>query len=91
MDDEPALLHVEQMGISQLLVFENKADAEQFRLLMRENEGRVGPLFQPAGWDGRIGFFNYSRRLLATVLRENPRYQVVGSSTVSSTAPAKCR
>jgi len=89
MDNEQVRVHVLPMGISQLLVFDNKEVADEFRRLMREKEGRVGPLFEPKGWEGYIGFFTYSRRLLATMLEENSRYHVVGRPLRSLAAHGK--
>jgi hypothetical protein len=77
MDDGQIEIQVVTSGISQLLVFQNRLQAEQFRSLMRERHGRAGPVFQPEGWQAHMGFYNYSRRLLPTLLRDFPRYVAV--------------
>lgn len=88
MDDDHVQIHVVRMGICELLVLQTKSEAEKLRLLIREKRGRVGPLFRPDGWEGRTGFFNYSRRLLSTLLRDHPIYSALeGPSRTGSARP----
>jgi hypothetical protein len=90
MDEGRIEIQVVTSGTSQLLLFKSRAAAEQFRSLMREKHGRVGPVFQPEGWQGHLGFYNYSRRLLPTLLQDSPCYAAVERGSASAKFGSKC-
>lgn len=67
-------IRLEKSGISDIVILEDREVAVHLRQWLRERGCRVGPVFESS--PGRAAFFNYSRRQLRNVLRDNPEYRI---------------
>lgn len=66
--DEPAIwVGIEKSGICELLSLEERPNAEELRLWLKQQGCRVGQLFVPDDGKGHTCFFTYSTRRYPTV------------------------
>jgi CheY-like chemotaxis protein len=65
---------VVKSGISDVVILKDWEVAVHLRQWLREHGCRVGPVFESS--PGHASFFNYSRRQLRKVLRDNPEYRI---------------